>query len=148
MNTHIPLFMMLYTATMFGLWPIVMQWSGYGPFAQSLALTAVGSICFVGIVLAMAWKNGEAQIVVSGWHWALIAGAMGTSGLFALNLGLSLAGPEKIGVLVAVMATANAVVPVVYQAVATGRLSLAHGAGITFAVVAVILLSTKPATPS
>ncbi len=121
----------------FGAWPLLMNRSTLG---GNVSAAVFAGIVFL-LVLPFAFREGAGDITASMVGFATAAGVVGAIGLLAFNGMLATVTPAQVGRLFVIMILAQVAVPVIYQIIMDGGVSLKEGLGLSFALVAALLLA-------
>ena len=123
----------------FGAWPLLMNRSGLSGNISSLVFAAVVLVCVIPFSLRPIF-SGNTDLAQASWTMAILSGIAAAVGMMVFNGMLAKATPQSVGTLFVLMILVQTTVPVVYDAVMNGGISLTKAAGFVFAAVAAILL--------
>ena len=124
----------------FGAWPLLMNRSGMSGNVASLVFSAVVLLCVIPFALRPI-MSGSVDLAQASWAMAILAGVAAAVGMMVFNGMLAKATPQSVGTLFVLMILVQTTVPVVYDTVMNGGISLTKAAGFVLAAAAAFLLA-------
>lgn len=121
---------------LFGAWPLLINKSGLSGNLCSMVFS-----CFVFLfIVPFALFEGTGNIKNANWGMLILAAGIGALGIILFNGMLIKAEPKDLGSLFILTTIMQMVVPVIYQIISDGNLTVTKGVGFLFAAIAAILL--------
>lgn len=124
----------------FGAWPLLMNRGGLSGNISSLIFAAVVLVCVIPFAMRPI-VSGTVDLAQARWTMVILAGVTSAAGMMVFNGMLAKATPQSVGTLFVLMILVQTTVPVVYDAVMNGGISLMKAAGFVLAAAAAFLLA-------
>ena len=122
----------------FGIWPIVMSWTGLKGNASAAAFSGITFL----IVMPLALQGTSfSDLAQANWKFALLAGLAGALGVLAFNGGLAISTKETVSTFFVLMIAVQIVVPAVYQVIVTKSATPFQLTGFALAIGAAFFLN-------
>jgi uncharacterized membrane protein len=119
----------------FGIWPLFMNKSGLNGNVSSVVFAGIACVCLIPLSIG-AWGN----IGNTKWVMVIAAGILGAIGLICFNGMLAKATAQNVSTLFVLMIVMQTAVPILYQVMMNGGMSLTKGIGFALAAIATVLL--------
>lgn len=120
----------------FGAWPLMMNRGGLSGNIMALVFVTITMICISPFAIGSIAELNNAK-----WPFVISAGIIGAAGMLLFIGMLTKAKPENTGSLFIIMIIVQTCIPVIYQLVADGGVTTTKATGLTFAIVAAVLLN-------
>jgi len=120
----------------FGIWPLMMNKGGLNGNLASFVFATIAMLCIAPFAYSSLGELGNAR-----WVVVISAGILGAIGLLFFTSMLTKSSPTNVSSLFVTMVVIQTAIPIIYQLVVTGGMTVTKGVGFGFAVLAAILLS-------